>query len=215
MIKVDANLFRAAAVCMSKEETRYYLQGVFIEPHAVKGVTMTATDGHRLICVHDENGTASESAIIKLSPDALKACRPKRNETCRQVTIDGLDATVTAITGADENAKVERVAITANCRVDGTFPDYRRVVPNVTNLESYKPDWYNGQYIASFADIADILADHENRIKLATNSPGSPAIVLFSASPHAFGVIMPCRGSNAANIPEWFNAKPAKLQAAE
>ena len=36
----------------STEQTRYYLCGVFIEP-ADEGVTMTATDGHRLVTCHD------------------------------------------------------------------------------------------------------------------------------------------------------------------
>lgn len=51
----NADLFRIAYSCVSTEETRYYLNGVHLEPHPCGGAFMVATDGHRLIVVHDES----------------------------------------------------------------------------------------------------------------------------------------------------------------
>lgn len=46
----------AASLFVSKEETRYYLNGVLIEPAPQGGVFLVATDGHRLVCFHDPEG---------------------------------------------------------------------------------------------------------------------------------------------------------------
>ena len=46
-VVVPAKILQAAVLCSSKEETRYYLNGVFL--HAVDGVfRAVATDGHRM-----------------------------------------------------------------------------------------------------------------------------------------------------------------------
>ena len=75
IIRVNANLFRLAQMTVSTEETRYYLNGIFIQPHAVQGVLLVSTDGHRMTVIHDETGHADQSAIVRLSPEALKLCK--------------------------------------------------------------------------------------------------------------------------------------------
>ena len=50
-VTINARALKAAAMCASSEETRYYLKGVFVET-AAAGVTMTATDGHRLAALN-------------------------------------------------------------------------------------------------------------------------------------------------------------------
>src|SRR5450759_523711 len=67
------NYFRAANECRSTEETRYYLNGVYIAPHPDKGVILTATDGHRLISLHDEAGKCSAAKIVNIDPQATAA----------------------------------------------------------------------------------------------------------------------------------------------
>src|SRR5256885_2092412 len=66
MIKVNARLFAAAWVCISTEESRYYLNGVRIEPLA-EGCVMVATDGHRLIAIRDPSGTCDKADIVSPS----------------------------------------------------------------------------------------------------------------------------------------------------
>ena len=50
-ITVNARALKAAAMCASNEETRFYLKGVFVETTPA-GVTLTATDGHRLVAMN-------------------------------------------------------------------------------------------------------------------------------------------------------------------
>ena len=65
-IRVNADLFKLVHAAISKEETRYYLNGVFIEPHPVGGAVLVATDGHRMLVAHDEKGEVSGSGDLGL-----------------------------------------------------------------------------------------------------------------------------------------------------
>lgn len=82
--RINADLFRAVSVAVSTEETRYYLNGVNVEQHPVKGVILTATDGHRLLCAHDENGETDGAYIVPAGKDLIRATKiggPERRRT--------------------------------------------------------------------------------------------------------------------------------------
>ena len=244
MLRFNANLFRLAFTCSSNEETRFYLKGVFVEPHAQGGVTLTATDGHRLLCIRDESGQADESAIISLG-DALKLCKPKRDERRDVVIYTGSkDATVNVTTidregvstsGKKTGAEIitdSPIGMAYGVRVDGTFPDYRRVVPQEFT-DNGAPS-LQGRYVSTFGDLAVELAAHIGRkpLKHEQNRADTlrvlcgvdkdparmPALILFPAVDIAFGILMPCGiGKNPpADAPAWFRAPAAPIaQAAE
>ena len=195
---VNADLFRAASVVISKEETRYYLNGVCIEPHPAGGVTLTATDGHRLFTAYDREGEASRTYIVKLDAAALKACKRARKEIHpRRVFLKGYDDAPVSITSNDEH---ETYLLAVNWEIkDATFPDWRRVVPRHGKGDKPVADWYNPDYLASFADIAGILSDGVKSIRVCSIQQGSPALVTFGNQPYqAVGVLMPIRGDDAA-----------------
>lgn len=228
MLRFNANLYRIAMQCSSKEETRYYLQGVSVEPHAVKGVTLTTTDGHRLIAIHDEAGQADETAIIRLSPEALKACKPGKGDDRRIVTVDGPAATVHAFTSTAEDEIGEAIAISAKCRIDGSFPDWRRVVPQSPMVLEDGATFahFSGDYLASMGAVGVELEKHFDRYSLNPGAgrgvtkalitePTSPALILWDKVPEAFGVLMPVRGGDAFKVPAWLNAKPETIATEE
>lgn len=205
MIRCNANLFRAAAVCISNEETRPYLSGVYIESHTEKGVTLTATDGHRLIVVHDENGVADAPAFVRLSARALKACKTGRKEDHRILSIEGDTATIFAFVTAEEDEPGTPVAVSADCLVDGTYPDYRRVIPSEFSGEHAV---FNGDYLAAFADVGKMLrpASRDGAPLSIRHNGESPALITWGGVAHAFGILMPMRADKATfptNIPAW------------
>jgi hypothetical protein len=235
MLRFSADLFRIAFTCTSNEETRYYLRGVFVEPHPQGGVTLTATDGHRLVCIRDEKGHADESAILNLK-DGLKACRSKRNET-RVVIVDGADARIVA---EYENASGSLpIAAAYGVRIDGSFPDYRRVIPAAFSDKG--APGFQGTCVSDFGVMACDLASHLGfkpskvdrvhdradtvRVLCAVDeSPeGCPALIVFPNLPSdiAFGVLMPVRmfaalgAKPAAGVPSWFRVPAPFAQAAE
>lgn len=198
-INVNARLFRAAYNCVSTEQTRYYLNGVFIEKHPTEGVLLVATDGHRLIVVHDASGSIEgASQIVKLDKTALGICKAGRGEAGdRRLVIDGTNATI-------ENFAGQPVGAAYGVIIDGTFPDWSRVAK--PSFDETAPAFYKPKYLKAFGDAADELAERKGvAISLAGSSDG-PALVRFSGVSIAYGVIMPVRGdSDALEIPTFMN----------
>lgn len=202
MIKVKASYFKAASLCMSNEETRYYLNGVYIEPCAVGGVTLTATDGHRLVCIHDKDGTCDKPAIVGLPKGALKSRCPDGEINVGE---DGLFRHGTFIS-------------LKSVLVDGAYPDYRHVVllTQKGGLGHKAAPAIKGRYLSDFAKIASILQgqpDDQMPVRIMTGpTDADPALVLFSATPEAFGIIMPMRAKSPPEKFAWFIAGPKKVK---
>jgi hypothetical protein len=221
MIKCNAGLFRIATSCQSKEAARFYLQGVFVEPHGVKGVTLTSTDGHRLVSIYDENGFADEKAIISLSPAALKECKATKHSK-RILVVDGANASVYDYDGIGGDGKPlgDIVAVSPKCKVDGVFPDWRRVVPKIEYNEKTRPAHFDGSLLSTFCDIAaDLMKEKSKRAKPLVRVLGdvdSPAVVLFANDERAFGILMPVTGPKIETLPWWFSTSQLEVkQAAE
>ena len=170
----DPALFCAAMLSVSKEETRYYLQGVFIQPATGGGILLTSTDGHTLFHAHDPAGTTDRAAIVV--PDKGKLPAPWAKGGA--ITIDTAQGVMRHTTGG----------LTAGCREDGgTFPDYQRVIPQEFSGEVAQ---FNPAFVARFGDIAGILGKG-GFPGIAWNGDG-PALVTF-ARRDCLGVMMPLR----------------------
>jgi hypothetical protein len=199
-------MFRAAAECRSTEETRYYLNGVYVAPHPEKGVVLTATDGHRLISLHDEAGKCSAPKIINIDAkaidvtayNALRKAMP--GETPRIVV--GEDGIVTV--GTYRSLK--------SCFIDGSYPDWPLVVRRLlakAKEGKHAPASYNQKYVASFGKIATMLSPGDSRgcsIRIISFSEMDPSLIRFGGIDYAFGVLMPMRGSPSNEIPIWMKA---------
>lgn len=211
---VNANLFRNAYAWVSKEETRYYLQGVYIQPHPVAGAFLVSTDGHGMVVVYDRTAIVDGAAIVKLTPEALKACKPGARETGERRLISS---------GDDKPVEVKleglTLAVSNAWKIDGTYPDWRRVCPG--NLKSDAPvAHFNPTYIARMAKIGEEMESDRKKaarpMTITYNGEG-PALIHFN-HPDVFGVLMPVRAMrdfDATKKPEWLDQRPEMLVAAE
>ena len=106
-----AALLAPVAFAMSTEEVRYYLNGVFL--HTTDGViTAVATDGHRLS--RNKGAVVPEFAGI-IIPRKAVGLLPKGT-----VTVSVSDAKIRVSAGD---------FVLTSKLIDGTFPDYQRVIP--------------------------------------------------------------------------------------
>lgn len=108
-----ATLFAPVGFAISTEETRFYLNGIFLE-NADDKLSAVATDGHRL----SRNETAIEALPAFKSiivPRKTVSLVPKG-----QILVE-LSDTKIRLTAGD-------TVITSKL-IDGTFPDYRRILP--------------------------------------------------------------------------------------
>lgn len=106
-----AALVAPVGFAISTEETRYYLNGVFL--HTVRGkLAAVATDGHRLARHYGDEHDHFDGVIL---PRKLVGILP--NGTVHI----SLSTTKVRITTAD--------SVITSKLIDGTFPDYQRVIP--------------------------------------------------------------------------------------
>ena len=117
-------LIDKARFAISMEETRYYLNGIYLHDASNNGSTSlraVATDGHRLsrIDVALPDGAAGMPGIIV----------PRKAVSELRKLIDELDGDV-AVSLSETKIRFafDEVVLTSKL-IDGTFPDYNRVIP--------------------------------------------------------------------------------------
>lgn len=224
---VDADLFRRANMARSIEETRYYINGVRIEPQSEGGVLLIATNGHILIAIRDPQGWASRAATIQLDRNMIKAAGRARsfrvpgqrslaykrllavdgrvaglvdvNGKCPD-DIDGIDATISGLRQfALSIAEMQLDGVI----VDGVFPNWRSVVPKpVARFEAGQVS-FDATYLAT---IGDALTEKNMRPALiirSTDETGRAPFLITSeacgkSEIEGFGVMMP-RGLSRLN----------------
>lgn len=225
-VTVNARALKAAAMCASNEETRYYLKGVFVET-TTGGVTLTATDGHRLVAMnhapavdapHDANAPA---VIVPLHMiDKLKI--GKRAPDYATLTIDA------TVNPAKLTLAFDGLSIVAGA-VDGTYPATRRVTaPAFKSEDAGKLAHFNTDYVATFGKMAELMTGKKRSAIYIGHNGDNPALVDFlgehdAAGVEAFGVLMPCRLKNesgrasryeGSSVPAWYDPNPVPAPAA-
>lgn len=221
MIRVNADIYRIAAAFISSEETRYFLQGVFIEPSDAGGATLTATDGHRLFTAHDPQAVIDRDApgvILRLTDTAAKSCKAKRNESNgRVIEIDPtpMPGIARIIVPDHDGVPAETVATSEHCLIDGTFPDWRFVLPKqqpVSGVGSFEP-----KYLASFAAAGDELAKlgfvGATSMQILSEDASTAAWIRWLHIDWAYGVLMPKRAFDDTTIehPTWLQRPKARI----
>lgn len=107
-----AALFAPVAFAISADEVRYYLGGIFLHNHG-DDIVAVATDGHRMAVNSSPIETQLPAVIV---PRKTAAMLPKGS-----VNVSVSDTKIRIQAG--EFVMVSKL-------IDGTFPDYRRVMPS-------------------------------------------------------------------------------------
>ncbi|NKI99607.1 DNA polymerase III subunit beta [Novosphingobium sp. SG707] len=146
-VGVLADALHSVQHAVSTEESRYYLNGVYVHPAQATGEPMTlnfaATDGHRLArkALDLPEGGASFPPMIwprravdllaKLLGEAEKLDAPEPVMVCAN---DG-GARMRFDIGAADGGTVMLISKA----IDGTFPDYSRVIPTISDKVAIVP----------------------------------------------------------------------------
>lgn len=107
------NLTKGAA---STEETRYYLNGVYLHNSADGSLSAVATDGHRLHWVASEMTDKIPGVIVP-------------SKTVNEV-VKALDIGDVVVSVSETKIKFDLgVTVIVSKVIDGTFPEYARIIP--------------------------------------------------------------------------------------
>ena len=159
---------------ISTEETRYYLNGIFLHTIDVDGTAMlraVATDGHRLARVE----TAAPQGSVGM-PGVI-APRKAVNEV-QKLLEDMTQDVAIEISTAKARFQFGDVVLTTKL-IDGTFPDYARVIPTgndkrlVVDKEPFEKAVDRVSTLSSERGRAIKLAIAEGKMTLSVNNPDS------------------------------------------
>ncbi len=177
---------------ISTEETRYYLNGIFFHATEDKGRDVlrgVATDGHRLALANVEqpDGAAGMPGII--IPRKTVGELDKMLEGEKEVFLEVSDSKIRLTIGD---------AIISSKLIDGTFPDYRRVIPTENN-------------VVAIADTKAI-STATDRVSTISSERGKAVKMTFSAGNLHLEVNNPDSGAAEDDVEIDFDAELPQLQ---
>ncbi|MEX0285005.1 MAG: DNA polymerase III subunit beta [Paracoccaceae bacterium] len=169
-------LFDKSKFAISTEETRYYLNGVYMHVSDGDGgqvLRCVATDGHRLARI-DADLPADASAM----PGVIV---PRKTVGELRKLLDDDDMQI-AVSVSETKIRFATPDITLTSKViDGTFPDYTRVIPQA-NTKRLEVD--AGEFAQAVDRVATVSSERsravklqleEDRLILSVNAPDSGA----------------------------------------
>ena len=171
-------LIEKTQFAISNEETRYYLNGIFMHTTEVDGHAMlrgVATDGHRLARVEipAPAGSAGMPGVIV----------PRKAVSEVQKLIEDTEADVTIeLSSSKIRFNFGSVVLTSKL-IDGTFPDYARVIPanNDKRLTVERSDFARAvdrvSTISSERGRAVKMSLADGRLTLSVTNPDAGAAV--------------------------------------
>ena len=169
-------LFDKSKFAISTEETRYYLNGVYM--HSSDGTNgkvlrCVATDGHRLARIDTELPDGAETLPGVIVP------RKTVGELRKLLDVDEIKIAVSVSETKIKFATPEMI-LTSKV-IDGSFPDYTRVIPqgNTRRLEVDAAEFAQAvdrvSTVSSERSRAVKLTLEDDRLVLSVNAPDSGA----------------------------------------
>jgi DNA polymerase-3 subunit beta len=161
------DLIDATRFAISTEETRYYLNGIYIHKAESGELCAVATDGHRLAMTRQAlpSGAAQMPSIIL----------PRKAVSELRKLLDDFDGDV--LIGLSETRAEFRFGVVrlTSKLIDGTFPDYTRVIP-VGNDRIMQVDV--SAFSAAVDRVSTIASEKSRSVKMGLRS----GVLTLSAS---------------------------------
>lgn len=144
---------------ISTEETRYYLNGIYLHASATGGkptLRAVATDGHRL--------AQAEYPLPSGAKDMPGVIVPRKTVTELAKLVEDGDGDVRVELSASKiRVSTPRVRLTSKL-IDGTFPDYERVIPQGNDK---KMEVDNKTFAQAVDRVSTLSSDKGKAVKLS------------------------------------------------
>jgi DNA polymerase-3 subunit beta len=185
-------LIERTRFAISTEETRYYLNGIFFHPAETSGtktLRAVATDGHRLAQVEIERPKGADAMPGVIVP------RKTVQELFRLLEDANAEVQV-SVSQAKVRFEIGTVTLTSKL-IDGTFPDYGRVIPQGNDKELKVS---NAEFKSAVDRVSTIASERGRAVKLNINSG---KLVLSVNNPEG--------GSATEELPVGYAAAPLEI----
>ena len=214
----------------AKADIRYYLQGIYFEKFHYKrpgydalleGAIGLATDGHQLAAIIDTYGWVRQPTLISLDAGATAQCRAKSRTGFghlpkvvivrgQRLSIEYQSAPCKDVVETINPNALEAYIQPGECLIEGVFPAWRRVLPDIAALEPGAPDCYAGALIQKAVMAARVLDDSKryNGVRLwrVKGESHKPIVLQYDSHPNALTLVMPMRGdTDGQGTPKLWN----------
>jgi DNA polymerase-3 subunit beta len=187
-----ARLINKTRFAISTEETRYYLNGIYLHGTQSSGTQVlraVATDGHRLARVELDapDGATDMPGIIV----------PRKTvQELHRLLESGGDIVKVGVSQAKVRFEIGSVTLTSKL-IDGTFPEYSRVIPQNNDKLLKVP---NAAFMTAVDRVATIASERSRAVKL---NIGADKLVLSVNNPDG--------GSATEELPIEYNSTPLEI----
>lgn len=191
---INLRVLKACARFASKDDNRFYLQGVVVEIDA-HGTTYVATDGRRIIAYRDDLGSGEKPNLLC---DRFNIPVPQ----CKAFKLDKDDDGFAKIFQEHEGGRLTIAHGFIDIRfspIEGPFVAWRRVLPQRMSGAIAQYD------LPELADFAKFAADLEISQPFVAANGEAPAAVWFPGHPQAMGIIVPVKLTDELHRqpPDW------------
>ncbi|MSP21188.1 MAG: DNA polymerase III subunit beta [Alphaproteobacteria bacterium] len=190
-------LIEKTRFAISTEETRYYLTGVYLHAAKTDGGTSlraVATDGHRLARI--------ETALPKGAAQIPGVIVPRKVVAEMYRLIEGRDAEITLSLSESKIRAEFGGAVLTSKLIDGTFPDYQRVIPS-GNDKMLEVD--AKAFSAAIDRVSTVSTEKSRAVKIALDK--GKATLSASSAENASAIEELAVGYDAGAIEIGFNAR--------
>lgn len=220
---LPADLLAAAlegvALAISTEETRYYLNGVYVHVSEAESrlLTFVATDGHRLslvrrYCPEGADGMPGVIVPRKTVAEVSKLCRGNPKEARLSIS--------------DTKIQFEIGDVTLVSKlIDGTFPEYGRVIPPPPPITAVVPREATREAVdrvmtvtaerGRAVKITIEEAASEMRLEVANPDAGSAVETVDMAAPASGSIVIGLNGQYLAGALEALGGDTVSIAATD
>lgn len=193
MIRFNAQKLAAVSLAQSTESTRYYLCGVYFD-----GSRAVATDGHIMTLANDEAVNNETPGIYPISKKTLAAMKGRFADH-----VEISDGMIKVLNDDLNNPTILHIE---PCQeIDGTFPDYARVIPSYEETETPASFAAFGEIILGKLVATAKILGKKSSVRIMGKDINSPHIVRYK-NESIFSVAMPIRCEEAAiGTPSWYS----------
>lgn len=174
-VKFEREYLLMLASFMAIKDVRSYLNGFHVIGHPDGGVILSATDGHRLVTIHDKNGQSDGEYILPISKKLLAAAKKSNINGLPLNSIQFIDNKSYVLFWADdeefdffkndEESPMEQVFyVEYVSQIKGNYPNTKRIFDGI-KLEPVNSIGVNVGYIG--------------KLKAVCRSSKSPCLKLF------------------------------------
>jgi DNA polymerase-3 subunit beta len=184
-ILLPKDSLKAMAILASKQDIRYYLNGVLVESNGAY-TRLVATDGHLLGIFQISETAHEDKAFSIIIPNEIIAKLDKKDNFLS--------------TNEHGNWVIDGISFNP---IDGKFPDYMRVLPS--KPATGETAQFNPELINRFTKCSKLL--NGSKFPVIAHNGGSSALIDIGLD-RFVGVVMPMRNNIVINqIPVWLKAK--------